>query len=535
MRNVIITGFMATGKTSVGTILARLLGMRFVDTDDLIEKIEGKPIREIFSAHGEEYFRKLEREICTYLATQSDAVIATGGGTLLDHANLEKLRSSGSIFCLHARPEVVEARITSVESRPLLDSNEKEKSMRRLLEHRAPQYAAMGTIVDASEASQMELAFRIAESLKIPHNELTICMGDQQYPVKIGRGVSLELGAFLAEKAPRASTFIAATKKVFDLFGAQLQHSLARKGISSQAILLHDGEQYKSLDEAERIIDLLLGKGVERSSVIVAVGGGVTGDLVGFVASILKRGVGLVHVPTTLLAQVDSSVGAKAAVNRNEIKNIIGTFYRPLAVFTDPCFLLTLGNADISNGMSEIIKAAVVGSEELFTRLENAPLESVRHEFLSEKLEFVEDITRRAIAVKAKIVSEDPFEADKRRILNFGHTFAHALESTHGLRNLAHGEAVALGMLAATTIAVKRGYAEPSFFERLRNVINKSNLPVRTRNSGLERILHAMSFDKKVSEGKLHFVLPEKIGRMRIVNDVTEKEVSDALREISEE
>jgi 3-dehydroquinate synthase len=528
VKNVIITGFMGTGKSSVGTILARLLGMRFVDTDRLIEKNEGRSVSEIFSSRGEEYFREREREVCAGLANLTDTVIATGGGTLLIEENLRGLTASGRLFCLHAPPEVIAERVSSTESRPLLNAGRKEESVRDLLSRRMSRYEEMGELIDTAEASEMEAALRIAESLDIPEEKLLVHMGAQQYPALIGRGVSLKLGAFLAARGKKNKVFLAGPEKVLDLFGEQLQCSLARQGVSAQRIVLNDGEQFKSFEEAQRIIDLLIQSGVERSSVIVALGGGVTGDLAGFVASILMRGIGLVHVPTTLLAQVDSCLGGKVAVNRGGIKNIVGAFYKPLAVFVDPCFLLTLESSEIANGMAEIVKAAVIGSEELFSVLENEGT------LVVERLELIESITKQALKVKAGIVSEDPFESDRRRVLNFGHTFAHALESVHDLSGLSHGEAVALGMIAATSVAVKRGYAGRSLLGRLRDVLLGVGLPVRAPECSMEQIYGSMALDKKVREGKAHFVLPEGIGRMRIVDDLSRNEIADAFREISD-
>jgi len=307
--------------------------------------------------------------------------------------------------------------------------------------------------------------------------------------------------------------------------------SLRQAGLRTVSIVVPPGESSKTLAQAGTLYDRLLEAEMDRGSVVIALGGGVVSDLAGFVAATYMRGIPWVAVPTTLLSQVDASVGGKTAVDHPLCKNLIGAFHQPSAVLADIETLRTLPDEELRTGLAEVVKHAMIRDANLF-----AALEAQADRLLARDSKVLEDIVTRNVEIKAEVVMADERESGLRRILNYGHTVGHALESlslkTAGLSTaaaLAHGRAVALGMMAEAQIAQRRGLVGQAIVERQKNLLQRFGLPVRLKAPDVKACLALVRHDKKAEAGRLRFVLPESIGSVRIVDDVTDEEIREAL------
>jgi 3-dehydroquinate synthase len=312
---------------------------------------------------------------------------------------------------------------------------------------------------------------------------------------------------------------------VFELYGFNLKEELTHNGFEVNVLTVPDGEEYKSLETAGRLYGEMGAAMAERGTPVLALGGGVIGDLAGFIAATYMRGVPLIHLPTTLLAQVDSSIGGKTAVNHGKLKNQIGVFYQPRAVFSDISVLKTLSPAQLSNGLAEVIKSAVVGDRLLFALLERR-IEAIREG--DEKA--LEPVILRAASVKARIVSRDERDSGPRNTLNFGHTIGHAIEAVTAFK-VNHGTAVAVGMVTAGRIANRLGLFPGRDLERLTNVIAAAGLPTELPELNIGEVLEAIKHDKKASGGRVKFILPARIGHVVITDKVELEMIAGALAE----
>ncbi len=346
---------------------------------------------------------------------------------------------------------------------------------------------------------------------------------ERSYPIYIERGILDEVGPGLGRLGLKGRCALVTNPLVRSICGERVIKSLEGAGFDVLTVEVKDGEQYKILAEASMIYDRLIEEKLERSTPIVALGGGVIGDITGFVAATYLRGVPYVQVPTTLLAQVDSSVGGKTGVNHPRGKNLIGAFYQPRAVFIDPDVLKTLDKSELRAGLAEVVKYGVIWDEGFFRFLEEN----------TQGLSAVEDALVRAIErsceIKAHVVKEDETEKGLRSILNFGHTFAHAIEAVTGYTRYKHGEAVSMGMVLAASFSARLGVCEETVADRIENLLKTLGLPVEAPELRYEAILGAMLVDKKVLSGRMRFVLAKKIGDV-VLRDVQREEVEAFLR-----
>ena len=344
-------------------------------------------------------------------------------------------------------------------------------------------------------------------------------LAERSYDITIERGVLKDIGPMMKALGLKGMAAVVTNPKVGGLYGALVVRSLEEAGFRPVVITVPDGEEYKSLNEAGKVFDALIAGRFERSSPIVALGGGVIGDLAGFVAATYLRGVPFVQVPTTLLSQVDSSVGGKTGVNHPKGKNLIGAFYQPRAVFIDPDVLKTLDARELRAGLAEVIKYGVIWDASFFSFLEDNA-----DKLLKQGEEIITAIER-SCAIKAEVVGKDEKEEGMRAILNFGHTFGHAIESLSGYGTFRHGEAVAIGMSMAAALSAKLGDASDCG-ERINALLNKLGMPSAPPEIGTGAFLEAMKLDKKVSGGRIRFVLARGMGKVYL------KEVGeDALRD----
>lgn len=352
-----------------------------------------------------------------------------------------------------------------------------------------------------------------------------INLGAKSYNIHIGNGLLNRVGELLGEISGSSRAMLITNPTVGGLYGKTVAESLENAGISPLMAEIPDGEEYKSLSTAERLYDLAYTGELDRKTPIIALGGGVVGDLAGFVSATYLRGVPFVQVPTTLLAQVDSSVGGKVAVNHPRGKNIIGAFYQPSVVIADLTALKTLDPREIRAGMAEVIKYGVIADGKFFGWLEEN-LEKA----MGLDPDLLEQIVNVSCRIKASVVQEDETEQGRRAILNFGHTVGHALESLTGYSVYKHGEAVAVGMMAAASISEKMGLMAGRDKYRLKTLLERAGLPVEVPG-GLDRkeMLLSMRRDKKVISSRLTFVLPQSIGSVSIVRDVDEDLILSCL------
>ncbi len=352
-----------------------------------------------------------------------------------------------------------------------------------------------------------------------PATRIEVRAGAGRYPIEIAPGLSERLGPVLdAAGAPRRR-FIVSTAIVWRLHGERF------RGVSADdPILIPDGERHKHLGTVGKIYDSLIRAAADRASTIVAVGGGVTGDVAGFAAATYLRGVPIVQVPTTLLAQVDSAVGGKVGVNHPMGKNLIGAFHAPAAVAIDPALLSTLPRREFRAGLYEVVKYGVIASRELFGRVA-ADLRALFARDPGSLVPVIADSCR----IKAAVVEQDERESGPRRTLNFGHTAGHALEAVTKYRRFRHGEAIAYGMLVAAELGVQRGVFAPDDRDALATLIMKMGPLPPIADLPSAQIVEAVGRDKKVVGGQLHYVLPTAIGATAIVTDVTPEELTAAL------
>jgi 3-dehydroquinate synthase len=358
---------------------------------------------------------------------------------------------------------------------------------------------------------------------------VTIAVPPRPYQAIIENGLLERAGTHLRElfgEAPGLRLFVVTVPPVRRRWGKKLLASLSGAGFAARLVEMHDGERYKKLSTIEELGQKLTSLGADRNAVILAFGGGVVGDVAGLLASLYMRGVELVQIPTTVLAQVDASIGGKTGVNLPAGKNLLGAFHQPRMVLIDPAVLSTLPEREFRAGLYEALKCGVIGAPELFRSLERVDVRVLRRDTAS-----LEWVIAEAVKLKAEVVSADEREGGLRRVLNFGHTIGHALEAESGYRRFLHGEAVAWGMVAAANIAARVNRLDANAGRRIIDaVLRLGPLPrVEVRSRTIVRLLQT---DKKTRNGVVHFVLPSEIGKVEVVNDVPEPVVVDAVDEL---
>lgn len=357
--------------------------------------------------------------------------------------------------------------------------------------------------------------------------ELRVKAGAQEYPLYLGTDLLVQSGKLLKAEGLKGKVLVVTNPKVGGLYLDLLTKGLEREGFTSQVVMIPDGEEFKCLAQLERVYDAAAASRLERDSVVVALGGGVIGDLAGLGAATYLRGVQLVQVPTTLLAQVDSSIGGKVAVNHREGKNLIGAFYQPRVVISDLNVLPTLEEREYKSGLGEIIKAGLIGDSALYRFLleENA---AVKARSVDALLRIIESACR----FKARVVEDDLFELGARAILNYGHTIGHALEAETAYSHYRHGEAVAVGMGGAALLSKELGLCSPEVCGRTNELLQIYNLPQTLPEIPAERILARMEMDKKIKDGKLRLVLTKGIGEAVIKDDLRPELITRVLSQL---
>ena len=510
-----LTGFMGSGKTSVGRRAADLLGWRFLDLDAEIVKADGITIEDLFASKGEAAFRARECQALAALLSsetgQSGLVLALGGGTLENDEAVALLRGRGEVAYLETSAADAWSRAEG-SGRPLARDR---RAFESLLASRRARYEDVADwAVPVGDRTVEELAGDIVEIIRIAGTQRggmwgrrTVFTGRPSL-IMGGRGTlsCLErLAAVLSQKGSRP--FLFTDENVMRLWGDQVLSLVAAASFGPDPLILPSGEASKSVRSLERCWNWLAEHGARRDDTVVALGGGVVGDIVGFSASTYHRGVSLWQIPTTLLAQVDSSVGGKTAINLNAGKNLAGTFYQPDVVLIEPATLRTLPDHEYKSGLGEVIKYGLLHSGSFFARLEEeADAILTRDPLVMSRL------AKTCVGYKTRVVEEDELDRGRRAVLNLGHTIAHALEVTEGYGVISHGRAVALGTLVSLAVSERLLGLDRSVRERTRALMARFALPTGLPSADVAGVLEAVSRDKKVVAGSTGFVGLRAIG-----------------------
>ncbi len=518
-RTVALIGMPGSGKSTVGPLLAARLGVRFVDLDDRIVEAAERPVSGIFAEEGEAGFRRREREALSAVLDEPPCVLAVGGGAFVADGAAALLRERTTTVLLRAELSTLIAR-TAAGGRPLLDGD-RQDALARLLTERRDAYASADIHLDAEAAPEA-----VAEAALAALGEGDVIVpvgGARPYEVRIGSGLLRSAGARVRAAIPTARRAALVTDANVDVrYGARVEEALREAGLEVDRIVLAPGEGRKSWEGLRALCDRFAAMGLGRSDVAVALGGGVVGDLTGFAAAVHMRGIDWVQLPTTLLAQVDSSVGGKTAIDTAAGKNLVGAFWPPRLVLADLDVLATLPTRELRGGYAEVVKYGLLGDADFFAWLEAHGTGVVAAEPMR-----LREAVRRCVEMKAAIVAEDEREQGRRALLNLGHTFGHALEAEAGYEGaLSHGEAVAVGCAMAFRLSAREGLCALEAAERGAAVLAAGGLPTRLGDlsfaASADRLLARMAGDKKASAAGLTLILVEGIGRAVVQQGVDE-------------
>lgn len=497
---------MASGKSRIGAMLASKLHRPLYDLDALIEKEQATSIKEIFRKKGELYFRGLELQTIKKLAHIDNAIIVCGGGVTTFFESLSLLRNLGELFYLDANFALILERLEKSSKRPLgIHSQADIGRLKSLYLFRRPLYMSIAHNIDVNhenrEQTCTEIITRFNALKELSHiKSIMVNDGQTKYNIFLTNSSDKKLDAIINYTGLNNHRIILVTSDTLSVQLKPFIDKIINRG-NTQLITIQDGEKHKNSHSIEHIYRELCERGCNRSSLLIALGGGNVGDVAGFAAATFMRGIPVIQMPTTLLAMVDSSVGGKTGIDLEYGKNLVGAFHNPKAVIIDTDFLKTLPEEEFACGMAEIIKHAIIGDPQLFSELE--------HEIAPATL------IERAVRVKTELVFADPRENNVRAHLNLGHTFAHAIEKVSNY-TIKHGQAVAMGLVLATNLSHKRGFLANDFRDRLLMLLKKYNLPTELPpHMDKKALIDAMAHDKKRDSLGLKFILPWDLGDVR--------------------
>jgi 3-dehydroquinate synthase len=527
-KNIFLVGLMGAGKTTIGRQLARRLGMHFVDSDHEIEARTGASVPWIFEIEGEASFRRREADMIRDLTAGSGLVLATGGGAVLNPDSRRLLAERGTVVYLRAGVNSILQRTAHDRNRPLLQTADPRKKLEELTAQREPLYREIADLViDTGRPNVQSMIQTILDQLAALESgrqrtkarthmnaqactttTLNVDLGERSYPILIGRGL-LDDGALLARHIGSGSGKVAIVTNttIAPLYLDKVAAPLRADGRDVVTIVLPDGEEHKNWQSLNLVFDALLANKCDRKTTLVALGGGVIGDLTGYAAASYMRGVPFVQIPTTLLSQVDSSVGGKTGINHPLGKNMIGAFYQPRAVIADTATLDTLPARELSAGLAEVIKHGAILDLSFFDWIEAniGKLVARDHAALAHAI-------LRSCEIKADVVRRDEREGGLRAVLNFGHTFGHAIENGLGYGEWLHGEAVGCGMVMAADLSHRLGLLDADSALRVRRLVKAAGLPVEAPDLGAQRWIELMEVDKKNEGGAIKFILLKPLG-----------------------
>lgn len=531
--NVILVGMMGCGKTTVGRLLAKQLGKTFIDSDEEIQKRTGVTIQHIFDVEGEEGFRQREAGIVHELLSHDDIVLATGGGAILDENNRRAMSENGIVVYLKSGVHDLWQRTRHDRSRPLLQIADPRAKLHELFIQRNPLYTETADIIMHTGKQNIQVllsallrklntAKNTTQALNIMQT-LKVGLEERSYPIYIGSGLLSQTNLLLPYLTHKRAAIVSNTT-VAPLYLDQLKSALENNGVKVLTVILPDGEKYKNAETLTLIYDALLSNRCERNTPLIALGGGVIGDMTGYAAATYLRGVPFIQIPTTLLSQVDSSVGGKTGINHPMGKNMIGAFYQPQAVLADISSLNTLPDQELRAGMAEVIKYGLIRDLPFLEWLETN-----MEKLLARDSAALQYAVVRSCENKAEVVGNDERESGDRALLNLGHTFGHAIENGMGYGAWLHGEAVAAGTVMAADLSRRMGWISEQDVARVRQIFERAGLPITAPNLGSDEYMKLMGLDKKVQDGKIRFVLLKSLGHAVISSAVPAEILSDTL------
>lgn len=537
--NIILVGMMGAGKTTIGKALAGYTGKQFFDCDHEIQERTGVKIPVIFEIEGESGFRKRESQALQELVRKNNIILATGGGAVLSFENRRLLKQNGTVVYLRASVNDLYRRTRYDKNRPLLQTNDLRGKLVELFEQRDKLYQeAAHIIIDTGKQNIRSLikdltkrlaSFETTHSTYTQNLMRTITVDfssaseARNYPIHIGNNI-LNQTDLIVSCLQQKHVAIVSNTTVAPLYLDKLRSALEEKGVRSIPIILPDGEAYKNWETLNLIFDALLKNHCERTTTILALGGGVIGDLTGFAAATYLRGAPFIQIPTTLLAQVDSSVGGKTGINHPLGKNMIGAFYQPRMVLADSATLDTLPGRELRAGLAEIIKYGLIRDPAFFDWLEQN-----MQRLLARDPVMLNEAIQRSCENKAEIVAADEKESGVRALLNLGHTFGHAIENGMGYGVWLHGEAVAAGTIMAAELSRRMKLINEVDVARIRKIFVQAELPVAAPRLAPEKYLELMALDKKVSAGKARFILLNRIGEAVMRADIPPALITETL------
>lgn len=500
--SIFLYGPSGVGKSTLGPRLAELFHLPFYDLDEWISRNAQRSIAELFETSGEAGFREIERQSLIDLVACGNSVIALGGGALLNESSRALVEKSGKILCLSASYDILLNRIQrDDEIRPLLDGENPSARLRAMLDQRKQHYQSFPLSLDTSLKTIEEIAWQAQLMLKC----FRVAGMGQEYTVRVEPDGFLQFANWLSSHQPQGNIAVVSDRQVAGIYLEPFLASLSKVGFHAAPVVISGGEIGKNIGTVNHLWNSFLENDLDRGSLVIALGGGIVGDIAGFAAASYLRGIDWINLPTSVLAMVDASMGGKTGIDLPQGKNLVGAFHAPRLVVVDPNFLATLSEEEWRNGFGEVVKHGIIGDPMLFEECR----QGWRHIYSN-----IDEIIARAIAVKVKILLEDPYEHGKRAALNLGHTFGHALE-TLTKYTLRHGEAVAIGMVIAARISERLGMAGKGLSQEISEVLTTLNLPIKIPTGvDLSELISAMSVDKKRKGGKVKYVLPQRIGQV---------------------
>ena len=540
---VYLIGFSGTGKSSVARLIAQALRWSFIDMDEEIESSCGKSISGIFQTKGEKWFRDEESKLLNNISVKNKHIISTGGGVPVKDQNMNLMLKTGYVICLDAYVYQIVARLSilagkdnKLSDRPKI-TNLSVEDISNFKSERANIYSMANFTINTNHLTVEQVTNELLKSINKFLNKLNViewqkiddfCTSVENinniYPVYVGSDLYEKLPQMLKPFLIKHKVFLLADDGS-KLYMRKIQKVFELNKIKTTTLVLNSGEQSKSLENTSSIYEWLSSEHADRDDILLGIGGGMVGDISGYVAATYMRGIKFVLIPTTLLSMSDSSIGGKTAIDVNNIKNLVGSFHAPSLVVSDLLALNTLPQRQINSGWAELIKHGFIKDRELLDQM----MDIKDFNYLNEELI---SIIKKSIKIKADIVSVDENEKYGQRILlNYGHTVGHAIEASTNLNKYTHGEAVSLGMVFAAKLSNKLGLLSDDDYNFHIQILNKFNLPTDFKDINWENCFDLIKNDKKVKDGKINWVLLKSLGNSFTKNDISEDILMEIVRE----
>ena len=541
---VYLIGFSGTGKSSVARLIAQALRWSFIDMDEEIESSCGKSISEIFQTKGEKWFRDEESKLLNNISVKNKHIISTGGGVPVKDQNMNLMLKTGYVICLDASVDQIVARLSILDGkdnklsdRPKI-TNLSVEDISNFKSERSNIYSMANFTINTNHLTVEQVTNELLKSINKFLNKLNViewqkiddfCTSVENinniYPVYVGSDLYEKLPQMLKPFLIKHKVFLLADDGS-KLYMRKIQKVFELNKIKTTTLVLNSGEQSKSLENTSSIYEWLSSEHADRDDILLGIGGGMVGDISGYVAATYMRGIKFVLIPTTLLSMSDSSIGGKTAIDVNNIKNLVGSFHAPSLVVSDLLALDTLPQRQINSGWAELIKHGFIKDRELLDQM----MDIKDFNYLNEELI---SIIKKSIKIKADIVSVDENEKYGQRILlNYGHTIGHAIEASTNLNKYTHGEAVSLGMVFAAKLSNKLGLLSDDDYNFHIQILNKFNLPTDFKDINWENCFDLIKNDKKVKDGKINWVLLKSLGNSFTKNDISEDILMEIVREL---